>query len=39
MVEDKEVEKDKSEGYNFEDTLYYYEARQENNIIGIIDKI
>lgn len=33
-----ELKREIKEGYNFEDTLYYYDARQENETIGIIDK-
>ena len=34
----EEFKREIKEGYNFEDTLFYYDARQENETIGIIDK-
>jgi len=34
----KELKREIKEGYNFEDTLYYYDARDENETVGIIDK-
>ena len=38
MIESQELTRELKEGYNFEDTLFYYDARQENETIGIIDK-
>ena len=34
----QELRREIKEGYDFENTLYYYDARQENETIGIIDK-
>jgi hypothetical protein len=34
----KELKREIKESYNFEDTLYYYDAREENETVGIIDK-
>jgi len=36
--ETQDIKREIREGYNYEDTLYYYDARQENETIGIIDK-
>ena len=41
MIKGTKEEKEESkveEGYNFDDTLDYYEEREENFIVGIIDK-
>lgn len=34
----QELKREIKEGYDFENTLYYYDSRQENETIGIIDK-
>ena len=41
-IKNKVIKEDKNKknniGYNFDDVLYYYEERDENFIVGIIDK-
>ena len=34
----QELKREIKEEYNFEDTLFYYDAREENETVGIIDK-
>ena len=37
-VVEETIQKKKDEGYDFESTLDYYDSREENYIVGIIDK-